>query len=47
MRRSLLPAVVLGCLLRLPALAADTAGDEYVFKLATGGEVRGKFLNLD
>ncbi len=52
MRRSLLSAVVfgcvvLGCLLGLPAPAADTAGDEYIFKLASGGEVRGKFLNLD
>ncbi len=52
MRRSFLPAVVAlsalaSCLLALPAPAAETAGDEYVFKLASGGEIRGKFLNLD
>lgn len=52
MRRSFLPAVAVVSALvvyscGLPAPGADTAGDEYVFKLATGGEIRGKFLNVD
>jgi hypothetical protein len=49
MRQSLLPALALAAaaLSGLPAPAADTAGDEYIFKLASGGEVRGKFLNVD
>src|SRR5262249_9014661 len=38
---------ILSSLSRPPLAAAETAVDEYTFKLASGGEIRGKFLNVE
>jgi hypothetical protein len=47
LRLSFVAALALWSATALSAAAAVPSGDEYIFKLASGGEIRGKFLNFD